>query len=141
MEQIDTTIKDTQSGFTQSVDITAGVKAGPATMGAKTTASTSMNFGNSNVERTSKLAVKEGFRSSISNQARAKIFQIEMDGFVEPSPFFMNMFKNIKTEADAFNFVKFFGTHWIEKAQFGASFDKVIFIAVDKNHDEVEKFK
>lgn len=100
-----------------------------------------MNYGNSDVERNSKQSYKEGYRSSFSNQARARIFEIEMDGFKDPSPMFLSMYQRITDDLTAFNFVKLFGTHWIEKAQFGAQFDKVIYIEVDKNLEDVQHFK
>jgi len=64
-----------------------------------------------------------------------------MDGYAPTSPMFQNFYKTIKDDATAHNFVKMFGTHWIEKAQFGASYDKAVFISVDHDMESASKFR
>lgn len=58
MQQVETTAHDIKTGYERKVDVNAGVSvpAGPATAtaGAKTTLTTSLQYGNSRVERDSK---------------------------------------------------------------------------------------
>lgn len=77
----------------------------------------------------------------MSNQARAKLFEIELDGYSTTTPEFQAMFKAITNDETAHKFVKFYGTHWIEKAKFGAQYDKQISIGVDSDVSSASKFK
>jgi hypothetical protein len=62
-------------------------------------------------------------------QARANIFNAELD-FMKPlNPSFLTALKGVNGIPTSFNFIKEYGTHFIYKAKFGASFDKTISVS------------
>lgn len=69
----------------------------------------------------------------MSNQANSKIFRLEMDGESATTTEFKTAYSKMKDNETAHNFVKKYGTHWIEKANFGAHYSKTIYMSVDDN--------
>jgi hypothetical protein len=64
-----------------------------------------------------------------------------MDGLAKTTEQFKDTYSKIKDDATAHNFVKVYGTHWIENAVFGAQYDKVVYIGVDRDFSTAESFK
>ena len=77
----------------------------------------------------------------MSNQANAKIFNLEMDGDSPTTTDFKTAYSKMKDNETAHNFVKRYGTHWIEKASFGAHYSKTIYMSVDDNLSSANNFR
>jgi hypothetical protein len=77
----------------------------------------------------------------MSNQANAKIFKLEMDGDSPTTTDFKTAYSKMKDNETAHNFVKTYGTHWIEKASFGAHYSKTIYMSIEDNFSSANIFR
>jgi len=64
-----------------------------------------------------------------------------MDGDSSTTAEFKTAYSKMKDNETAHNFVKKYGTHWIEKADFGAHYSKRIYMSVDDNLESASNFK
>jgi hypothetical protein len=85
LETIESQSTDAKTGYKREVDVSGSVPVGPAEVGASTTMTTSLQFGYSNTKKNEESAKHEGYTYSMSQQDRAKIMEVQMNGFAQPT--------------------------------------------------------
>lgn len=69
------------------------------------------------------------------------MFTAKMDPRKKVSDSFKKEYAKMHTDQNVYDFVKMHGTHFIQEAVYGAKYDRSLFMSVDNNLSDVNKYR